>query len=269
MSRQDLLLILVVILLGCEEPADYSLNTLDQDLLVVEGMITNERKPHAVRLSRPIKELNDDPEPVSGATVTVIVDNQITVFNEFPANSGFYFSDTVQAVVNKIYTLYINYQDREYTATANMVPVTPLKPLRYSLVDEDKNLYKINFQDSDEPSIKEYWISWGHLPQFEGIPLQETIARTFHYSLSTIDVNQAFKPDKEEILFPAGSYVLRRKFSLSDDHQAFLRTFLSETEWRGSVFDVQMGNVHTNLSEGAIGYFAVSTVVADTTLILP
>jgi len=269
MSRQVLLLILAVILFGCEESADYSLNTIDQDLLVVEGMITNERKPHAIRISRPIKELNDNPEPVSGAIVAVIVDNQVTVFNEFPVNSGFYFSDTVQAVVNKIYTLYINYQDREYSATATMVPVTPLKPLSYFITDTENSLYKINFQDSNEPSIKEYWISWTHLPQYEGTPPQETIARTFHYTLSTVDVNQSFKPEREEILFPAGSYVLRRKYSLSDNHQAFLRTFLSETEWRGSVFDVQKGNVRTNLSEGAIGYFAVSTVVADTTLVLP
>jgi hypothetical protein len=42
---------------------------------------------------------------------------------------------------------------------------------------------------------------------------------------------------------------------------------LSETEWRGGVFDVQRDNVSTNLSEGAVGFFAVATVVADTTVI--
>jgi hypothetical protein len=44
---------------------------------------------------------------------------------------------------------------------------------------------------------------------------------------------------------------------------------MAETEWRGGLFDVQPGNVRTNLSEGAVGYFSVSAVVADTNLILP
>ena len=42
---------------------------------------------------------------------------------------------------------------------------------------------------------------------------------------------------------------------------------LSETEWRGGLFDVKRANVITNLSEGAVGFFAVSTVVTDTTTV--
>ena len=38
-----------------------------------------------------------------------------------------------------------------------------------------------------------------------------------------------------------------------------------ESEWRGGLFDVERGNITTNLSEGAIGYFAASTVITDTT----
>ena len=43
---------------------------------------------------------------------------------------------------------------------------------------------------------------------------------------------------------------------------------LSETEWRGAVFDVHRADVTTNLSNGAIGFFAVSTIVSDTTVIV-
>jgi hypothetical protein len=37
-----------------------------------------------------------------------------------------------------------------------------------------------------------------------------------------------------------------------------------ETEWSGGVFDVQHGNVNTNLSNGALGFFGVCMVVIDT-----
>jgi hypothetical protein len=76
-----------------------------------------------------------------------------------------------------------------------------------------------------------------------------------------------YKPDKEIFQFPKGTTVIRRKYSVSDAYRAFLRSMLSETEWRGGVFDVQRSNVTTNLSEGAVGFFAVCSVVADTTVV--
>jgi len=269
MRKEWVHIIWIFLLLACEEPTNWDLKTQSTDLIVVEAQITNELKNHVVRLSRTVTALNEKPEPVSGAIVAVWTVGLQTQFVEFPIGSGMYYSDTVQAVVGKAYKLYINYNGKEYTAATRMVPVTPLKPLNYHLVDEEEGLYGINYQDSNEPSKKEYWISWGHLPEFQDQALTETLAKTFHYTLESIDVNQLFKPDKERILFPAGSYVLRKKYSMSEDQQACCRTFLSETEWRGGVFDVKKGNVITNLSEGAIGYFAVSTVVSDTTVILP
>ena len=269
MRKLGVYMFLFILLISCEEVTEWDINAQDKDLIVVEGLITNELKSHTIRLSRPIDELNDYPDVVSGAFVAVQSGDDIAVFQEYPQGSGIYYSDTVQAVINRNYVLYINYQNKEYTARAEMVPVTPMKSLSYRLVDESKGYYEINFQDSNEPSIKEYWISWGHLPEYQDLTQEETLAKTFHYSLSSIDVNQSFAPDKEQLRFPAGSVVLRKKYSLSDNHQAFLRTLLSETDWRGSVFDIQQGNVMTNLSEGAVGYFAVTTVVSDTTLIVP
>ncbi len=268
MRTSWLQLIGLLLLMACEEPTNWDLDTQATNLVVVEAQITNERKSHLVKLSRTVADLNTQPEPVSGAIVAVGTEGVIAFFVEFPAGSGMYYSDTVQAVVGKVYQLYINHEGKEYSAATQMVPVTPLKPLSYRLANENEGLYELNYQDSNEPSKKEYWISWGHIPEYQDQSLTETLARTYHYTLESIDVNQLFKPDKERILFPAGTYVLRKKYSLSEDQQAFYRTFLSETQWRGSPFDVQKGNVITNLSEGAIGYFSVSTVVSDTTVIM-
>jgi len=269
MRLKWLYIIGVILLFGCEEATDWDLDTRHSELLVVEAQITNELKSHLVKLSRTTTDFNAQPDPVSGATVIVGTDDGAVFFIEFPAGSGMYFSDTVQAVIGKAYQLYISVNGKEYAATTQMVPVTPLKPLSYRLVNEQNGLYEINFQDSNQPSKKEYWISWGHLPDFQEKPLTETLARTYHYTLESIDVNQLFKPDKDKIQFPAGTIVLRKKYSMSEDQQAFYRTFLSETQWRGSPFDIQKGNVTTNLSKGAIGFFSVSTVVADTTVITP
>lgn len=262
-------LVLLWILMSCEEATQWDIKATSGELLVVEAQITNERKPQQVRLSKAVAGLNMSPEPVSGATVAVAEGSNIALFAEYPQGSGTYYSDTVQAVVGKVYQLYIQVGDQEYTARAEMVPVTPLKKLEYRRVSSDSALYAINFQDSNVPSKKEYWISWGHVPGYEDLPTAKTLAHTYYYTLESIDVNQLFKPDQQEISFPAGTVVLRKKYSLSEAQQAFYRTFLSETQWRGSPFDIQKGNVITNLSDGAVGFFGVSSVVSDTTLILP
>jgi hypothetical protein len=80
-------------------------------------------------------------------------------------------------------------------------------------------------------------------------------------------VNNIFGPAKDTIYFPAGTKIIRRKYSLSKEHQDFIRTLLIETEWRGGIFDVQQGNVLTNISNGARGFFAACMVLSDTTVV--
>jgi hypothetical protein len=81
-------------------------------------------------------------------------------------------------------------------------------------------------------------------------------------------VNEIFKPAKEDFSFPVNSVVIRKKYSVSPAYRAFLRSVLSETEWRGGLFDVDRANATTNLSAGAVGFFAVTTVLTDTMTIV-
>ena len=78
-----------------------------------------------------------------------------------------------------------------------------------------------------------------------------------------------FRPDKQDVYFPVGTKVVRRKYSMNQFQEDFVRTLMAETEWRGGLFDVQPGNVQTNLSEGAVGYFSVSQALTDSTIITP
>ena len=150
-----------------------------------------------------------------------------------------------------------------------MVPVTPLDPLRYRQIEGTQNFFELDLSETDDPSMVEINMDWSHLQAFAGAPAEETHARIVYYTVKSIDVNKLFKPSKERVIFPAGTFVYRKKYSLSAPQEEFVRTLMAETEWRGGAFDVQPGNVQTNLSEGAIGYFSASTVVADTSLIVP
>ena len=99
------------------------------------------------------------------------------------------------------------------------------------------------------------------------MPWDENHALIYPYTLGSVDVNRIFAPDQENVRFPPGTIVFREKESVSREYEEFLRGMLSETDWRGGIFDVLPGNARSNLSEGAIGYLTAGAVIRDTVVI--
>lgn len=261
-----LYIIISFFVFSCEERIEKPLKTFDSDLLVVEAVLTNENKNHKITLTHPYQSLNGSSKPASGATVS-IVEGSNTVYNtvENPSGSGEYYSENMTAVFGRAYTLLIQYQGKSYFAVSGSVPVEPLAPLAYQRASEDN--YRLVIKDTgSEPNYVDHSISWTNTSYC--LPGNVCDGRIVYYDLKTIDVNAIFKPDQVDFVFPVGTVIIRRKYAVSPGYKVFLRSMLSETEWRGGIFDIQRANVATNLSEGAIGYFAVSTVVSDTTLIV-
>ena len=252
------------LLLGCEEPLNWNLQQGNSDLIVVESVLTNENKNQLVRLTKPYDEQNQTPQPVSGALVTIKTSSKAAFTLEYPPGSGLYFTDSSRALAGKLYTLTIVYNGKTYFASASQPAVEPLPELSYRKTAD--GLYTLNFTESgQEANYIEYYLSWQHLEGCTNPP--DCRAKVIYYDLKNVDVNKQFKPDQEQVEFPAGTIVLRKKYSVSKAYGEYLRGMLSETAWRGGAFDVIPANAPTNLSEGAVGFFAVSTVVSDTTVI--
>ncbi len=267
------LLLLPTVLLSCEEKIDWPLDTNEPKVIVVEGVITNERKAHEVILSRPMTDPNDTPQPVSGALVAIWETGQADYQRAYrlrEVQPGRYLTDsTVRAVFGRLYKLFILYQGRDYYGESYMVPVGQLDPLSYHQIPGRELWYELDLSESDRPSMMEITLDWGHLIGFRHLPEEETRARIVYYTVKSVDVNKIFRPAKERVPFPVGTRIYRKQYSMNESQEEFVRTLMAETEWRGGLFDVQPGNVRTNLSEGAAGYFSVSQVVADSGVILP
>ncbi len=244
---------------ACEEALDWQLDDNITPRLVVEAMLTNQPGLNYVHLSLPVRNPNRAPQPVSNATVAFIDGNNYHILTEDTNKPGLYLADpSLRGVVNKVYLLYIMVGEYEFSAGAYMVPVSPLKKFIYYEVPGKQGYYRIYPRESDTPAYTEYRVEW------ESLSGQMEQSLFYTYKLSTLDVNQFFKPDAETLSFPAGSRIIRTKYSLSPDHERYLRSLLSETDWRGGWFDVMHGNLHTNLNNGAVGFFAASSVVRDT-----
>lgn len=265
MRNYTIILSLCLLLSACEEPFEWQL-TGTSDLLVVEGVITNENRQHEVRLSRTYGEQNMQAPAVSGALVVITDGTDVFMLSESVDEPGLYQTDSMRAVFGKLYTLVIETNGKQYFARASQAPGQPLEPISYRKVDSLN--YTLNFNESgSDPNYINYSLDWQSL----GICSEYKKCQAFQvfYDLKTIDIHQQFKPDQEVVKFPAGTQVIRRKYSVSNAYKEYLRGVLSETNWRGGVFDVYPANPASNLSEGATGFFAVSTVSMDTVEIVP
>lgn len=258
-------LLIIALVSSCnQEEINWNFNNDPSDLLVVEAVITNEKKQHTIKLSKPYQEQNLSAEPVSGATVTLSTTTDVYITTETPIGSGLYLTDSLRAVSGKEYTLSIQYNNNTYFASDIQPPVEAMGILSYRSTAD--SLYTLNFYNTGkEPNYISYNIDWTATDIC--LTPSECRALQFYYDLKNFDINKQFAPDQEQVNFPAGTTIIRKKFSVSEDYQAYLRGMLSETAWRGGIFDVYPANAPTNLSEGAVGFFAVSTVVSDTTIV--
>ena len=261
---------------SCEDTIDANLDTAPSDLLVVEGILTNQNINHRIKLTHPHQEINGIPVPATGATVIIgegsivnddFILNDTIPLLEFPPGSGEYYTEPFRAVFGRVYGLNIEYQGNTFFAVDTSEPAEPLPPLILDTLDTGEvPFFRLrNSESGSQPNFINHFITWENSPVCAFTDGCE--GKVVFYDLKTVDVHQIFPPDKTDFPFPIGSVIVRTKYSVNERYRTFLRSVLSETEWRGSLFDIQRANTPTNLSEGAIGFFAVSTVVSDTTLL--
>jgi len=272
--RQFQLPLLAILFLfpSCQEKIDWELEYENALRLVVEGKITNERRAHEVKLSLPVYEINGTPRPVSGAEVYMSDGDTVIALQEAAERPGIYLTrENVQGVVNKTYMLLVRVNNFECTAIARMDGVTPIRfPTAYQ-VRQEPPLYELRFTGSDAPSMMKVEMDWSHLPGYDTLSEDKNHAVVYGYYFDalTVDVNALFAPQQDRVFFPPGARVVITKESLSAGYAEFLRGMLSETAWNGGLFDVKPGDPFTNLSRGAIGYFAATSVLRDTLVFNP
>lgn len=245
------------LLISCEEITEWDQETEFIPRLIVEGFITNNPEMNYIKLSLPVTQQGQSPLPVSDASVFVSDGENYLAFIEDDASGIYYPEEDLRAVVNKMYYLYIEIGEYKFIAGAAMFPVGPQNEFSYSAVKSEEDLYRINPENGSDPSMTCYIVEW----EEQGRSQHSVF---YHYRLNTTDVNEFFKPASEILLFPGNARIIRQKYSLSPDHQKYIRGMLSETEWKGGWFDVLPGNLYTNISRGGSGFFAASSVLTDT-----
>jgi hypothetical protein len=252
--------------ISCEKKMKWAFPEVEQEILSVEGIVTNENKQHYIRLSLVRSEPNAASIPVSQAIVRVRFADIEHEFTEDSIQKGTYYSQ------NQFITptgtpvlLLINYNSKNYSAIDNASPITPAKKAVFKMAND--NMYRLQTSkevfSSTEPAFWEFYIDWSFLDEYKTKPTDSCRAIFYVYNINNIDVSQIFSPYKEVLEFPKGSKVTQTKYSLSSEHAKFRRSLLLETEWRGGPFDVAPGNIYSNVSNNAVGFFGACNVLKE------
>ncbi|MEZ5072043.1 MAG: DUF4249 family protein [Bacteroidales bacterium] len=260
------------ILLGaatsCTEKIEWDLNTREMDLIVVEGHITSDPGPQEVTLTHPTYEMNAVPDPVRGAVVEIFDGVVLHPFAEDPDQPGVYRSDSSFAVrAPRGYQLRIRHRDKTIRGVSFSRAVDDFPFMTRFVVQEDPLLYEAYVADTEHPSVLRMELDWSGVPGYDTLPAEDTHALVYHYTLGGVDVNRIFAPQQEHVSFPPGTVVYRELESVPPGYEEYLRGILSETDWRGGVFDVLPGNAATNLEGNALGYFTCGEVIRDTLVV--
>jgi hypothetical protein len=253
-------LIVLILIISCEKQTSWELDK-SENFPVAECILTNELKYQEIRLYFSLNSLNEDPVGIRDAMIEITDGNMSVAFLSDPLESGHYVSAIpFRASAGRIYRLTVAFEGFADTAWAEMTGVSPLDDIDIAPFD---TLFHIVYHDSPQASMTEIQYNWSASPSYCE-KYGSCLAAEVFYTLDNIDVAKEFAPDRLIIPFPKGTEIIRRKYSLNDAHQQFIRAMLLETDWRGGLFDAEQGNVPTNFHHGIHGWFALSAVVTDT-----
>ena len=247
-----LLLILAGIFIsGCEKVIDVDLNEASP-ALVIQGNLSSDQKVAEVKLTMTTSYFDTlSPEKVSGAKVTLEVDNgKKIVLNE--TLKGVYAAFGLRPVYDTKYRLTVETKDKTYQAESVLNPPVSIDSVTWEY-DEGNSFfdagYYLNVWFFDPPSIQNYY----RIQIYRNGLLKRSMDDLIVFNDRYVDGNKV-----EISLFNDPYYlndtVLVQLISLDKNAYDYFSTL-------GELINTNPGsaapaNPNTNFSNGALGYFS-------------
>jgi len=241
---------------GCfRERIELDLNQGNNVRLAVEGWITDLDEVQTVILSTSSDYFDTfEQTAVTDATVTLSFDNEEVVMTHTEA--GVYEApENWRAIPEKNYTLTIEYEGEEYTASSYMEDMSPIENPYADIyeIEDDTVYYDIYFSFQETP---------GEGNGYFGVDYKKGIP---NWNLTTGGfTNDEFLDGLyfEDVSVTGESYfvgdtVILEVFSIGIEASNFLFDIQSEV-FREGLFDPPPVNIRSNISNGALGYFIAS-----------
>ena len=249
--------------LGCEDVIDVDLNEA-QPRLVIEASINwfknTSGNEQSVKLSLTSPFFDENVAPANDATVVITDENNNTFTFTENNETGVYTNNSFIPVIDRTYTLTINYNNEIYTATETLKSVVSIDYIEQNndggFTGEDIEL-KAYYTD---PANQENYYFFEFISDIPVVPTLEV------YDDEFTDGNQIFGYYTEEDL-EAGDAVTIRNYGISERFYEFMFILLQQSsDEGGGPFETQPATVRgncineTNPDNFPFGYFRLSEV---------
>ena len=278
-------LISCLFIAGCaEEEISLELENAEMPYqIVVSGGVYSIYGHQILRLTQPSKSSNNKCLPATGANVEVSDGKNTYSFQETERQGEYESVNAFTGEVGKVYTLKIEFNEHTYFASDSMIAADeiriedfPAADMYYyasthrawnnpdSIITEGRVMFYIDYHSFGYDNAA-MWLLWSKAhPSTSLAPSLRRIAIESKYYYS-------HKGSPPQGIYPttatstgarceSGDTIELVKLSLSDSYYDYQISKFNLTEWSGGMFSTIPGNVKTNLSKGATGYFCACDV---------
>lgn len=257
--------LLIVFVISCTERIDIELDS-SYSRLVVEGNISSDTMAHTILLSQSTDYYTDQPPPrISNAIVKLDdgVNPQITLSENDTLPGHYQTPVDYFGVPGRNYNVDITLSEdlngiNEYKAGSDLRPVTIIDSIQV-VYNVDWEGYEVKIYALDPPSVDYYTFSVLR----NGVMLTDTINEigitddSFYNGNYTNGITVYFLNGEGDEQVNIGDTITLRMSSITEEYYYFIADFMNETfEFRNPLFSGPPANISTNLSEGAVGFFA-------------
>jgi hypothetical protein len=248
----------ICLISGCQKVINVDLNEAAPHI-VIECLITNNRGPFKVIISKSGSYFNQPfLPPVSDARV-IISDNFGTVDTLKESIPGIYLTTKTQGVPGRTYTMKVMSEDKIYTASSKMNSLVRIDSLNltknqsrpFGFADDNRNEVHVElncyFRDPFEKNFYRLKV------------FRNDTARTENYRLFDDQYSNGQEVWLRAAHATAGNTFRIELHSLDKQTYAYYRT-LEELLYSNPVFGSTPANPDSNFSNGALGYFGASAV---------
>lgn len=251
--------------ISCTKEIDIELDEGDRRL-VVDAWFTSQPQVHQVKLTQTSGYFSQEAVPqVSGATVSISGGGDVWPFTE--VSPGIYESDpTAYAKLGNTYTLDITYDGQNYTATDYCDTVPSLDHMElWPNYDSEGVLdwYDVLIWTTELQGYG-HWYCWRLL--HNGVYVKDTLSEISIEADEYLGDGLVFEAfpiewiEAEDV--QSGDILTLEQHNISKQTYDSFIAILTETEWKGGIFDSPPANIPSNISNNGLGVFLVSAAVS-------
>ncbi|WP_321321398.1 DUF4249 domain-containing protein [Labilibaculum sp.] len=267
----------ILILSSCTEKMDVELDST-YTRLSVEAKVTNDFKKHFVKLSESSDVFyNQKAIPVTNATIKVSDGTSDFMYEE--TSPGFYeSSNEFSGISGKTYFLSVSNIDIDHDGETENYEARSFMPFPHKIDSIEMNYDEKHIDE--EGDKKEYWLLslylkdniesedyYGFACQINNVLVHDTITEvviaedTFFNGENSKGVEVGFfDQEKPDEIIHANDLITLETYAMTEDYFDFVNELQFMDMEQIPLFSGPPANIRSNITNGAVGYFAVYSI---------